>query len=445
MNSGSPTISAPPVRLEALSLSTARRKILARGDIHQVTVYQDGRRIAYRSEDLGVEGQTFQFYWNATSDPKKIFDAVQWGTKEHVIDSTSAVQLPVPFTGSRSPSRTVPAQSPGPPDARLLSTAPIGSGRIYLSNTDSGSRLQLCGGRGQSDDECSEFWHGKEWIQEIQQGMAEPIHFLSADGVDLIAWLLLPPSLEPQNGKLSMVTIVCPGTMYTSSVPAAFSVHRPDFLHPQLFAAMGYAVLLPSMPEPNKANTNNPLSSLLSGVLPAVDAVIARGIVNAGRIAVAGNSAGGFATLGLISQTTRFRTAVASASYCDLTSLYGTFYGQYRHGDAGHPLKGQALRMLQLERGVFQLGGPPWKIPERYHMASPVLQAQKIQTPLFLIHGDLDFIPIQQAEEFFTALYRQDKRVSFARYQGEGHGIANRANVLDLWRRLEDWLSTTLQ
>jgi dipeptidyl aminopeptidase/acylaminoacyl peptidase len=50
-----------------------------------------------------------------------------------------------------------------------------------------------------------------------------------------------------------------------------------------------------------------------------------------------------------------------------------------------------------------------------------------------LIHGDLDFIPIQQAEEFFTSLYRQDKRARFVRYQGEWHTISNRVNVLDLW------------
>jgi dipeptidyl aminopeptidase/acylaminoacyl peptidase len=73
-----------------------------------------------------------------------------------------------------------------------------------------------------------------------------------------------------------------------------------------------------------------------------------------------------------------------------------------------------------------------------------VLQADKITTPLMLVHGDQDFIPIQQAEEFFTALYRQDKRARLMRYQGEGHTIAYRANVLDLWQRMANWLAETL-
>ena len=157
-----------------------------------------------------------------------------------------------------------------------------------------------------------------------------------------------------------------------------------------------------------------------------------------------GQSDGGFAVLGLLTQTNRFRSAIASASFANFVSLYGTLYGQYRYGDAGHPERGQALRMLQMEKGVMGMDGPPWAQPDRYRENSAVLQANKVTTPLMLVHGDQDYIPIQQAEEFFTALYRQDKRARLVRYQGEGHTIAHRANVLDLWQRMADWLTETL-
>ena len=100
--------------------------------------------------------------------------------------------------------------------------------------------------------------------------------------------------------------------------------------------------------------------------------------------------------------------------------------------------------MLQLEKGAIGLGGPPWAERDRYVKSSALWRADKVETPLMLIHGELDFVPVQQAEEFFTALFRQDKRAVLVRYAGEGHTISDRANVLDFWRRLEAWLSETM-
>jgi dipeptidyl aminopeptidase/acylaminoacyl peptidase len=77
--------------------------------------------------------------------------------------------------------------------------------------------------------------------------------------------------------------------------------------------------------------------------------------------------------------------------------------------------------MLSMEKGFGGMGGPPWAEAERYRDNSAVLKANKVTTPLMLVHGDLDFVPIQQDKEFFTMLYRQDKRVTFVRYQGEWH------------------------
>jgi len=179
-------------------------------------------------------------------------------------------------------------------------------------------------------------------------------------------------------------------------------------------------------------------------VIPAIDAAIASGIADPDRIAVMGHSDGGFAVLGLITQTNRFRSAMASASFSNFVSLYGTFYGQYRHGDSGSPKAGQLLRTLQLEKGHMGMGGPPWSEPDRYREDSAINFVHKVETPLLLIHGELDFIPIQQAEEFFTALFRQDKRAQLVRYAGEGHLISDRENVLDLWRRIDMWLKETM-
>jgi hypothetical protein len=153
--------------------------------------------------------------------------------------------------------------------------------------------------------------------------------------------------------------------LYRPDRTSSFSLFTNDFEHPQLFAVLGYAVLLPSMPPPTNPSDSHNLSLLPNGVLLAVDAVVMRGIADPNRVALMGQSNGGFATLGLITETTRFRTAIASGSFCDLVSLYGTFYGQYRYADAGPPQKGQVLRMLQIEKGDFRFGSVPWTDMER--------------------------------------------------------------------------------
>jgi dipeptidyl aminopeptidase/acylaminoacyl peptidase len=68
----------------------------------------------------------------------------------------------------------------------------------------------------------------------------------------------------------------------------------------------------------------------------------------------------------------------------------------------------------------------------------------EVETPVMLIQGNLDFVPIEQGEEGFTALYRHGKRAEFVRYVGEWHTISNRENVLDLWKSIEEWLKETM-
>src|SRR5947207_335345 len=91
-------------------------------------------------------------------------------------------------------------------------------------------------------------------------------------------------------------------------------------------------------------------------------------------------------------------------------------------------------------RGVYQFAMPPWLARDQYLLNSPISHVDKVETPVMLIQGNLDFVPIEQGEEYFTALYRQGKRAEFVRYVGEWHTISNRENVLDLWKRIKEWL-----
>jgi dipeptidyl aminopeptidase/acylaminoacyl peptidase len=432
---------APQARLMTIDIrSGEQRTLVSRGGIHRLSASADGRYIAFHRQNPGIPNQPVASYF-ALKDADEAYDAVNWGTKRQVIDARTGSDvdpslMPARPTAAKIPKDAIPLPKPG---ARLLSAAAGGNAALFLTNDSEGSSLWLAGGDGRAVTESSAIWRANEWVKEIKTGATEPISYQSTDGKTLTAWLLLPPNYTPGT-KIPIITIVYPGQTYEPTLPGSLSLLQPNFEHPQLFAALGYGVLLPSMPE----DETRSLQRLQNGVLPAIDAVVSRGIADSDRIAVLGQSDGGFAVLGLLTQTTRFRSAMASAAFSNLASLYGTFYGQYRYGDAGLPQTGIVLRLLQLEKGYGGMGGPPWTYPDRYRESSAVLQADKVVTPLMLIHGDLDFVPIQQSEEFFSALYRQDKRAVLVRYQGEWHTIASRPNVLDLWRRIGVWLTETM-
>jgi dipeptidyl aminopeptidase/acylaminoacyl peptidase len=325
---------------------------------------------------------------------------------------------------------------------RLRAFSPLGDAFLSTGDFSNGTLLWIAGGGGRSLSDAAVAWHGNRWVEEVEVGKEEYFRYTAMDGQEYGGWLLTPAD-DTAARKLPLIVDVYPGLVQNEAT-SPFAILSPYFLNQQLFAARGYAVLLPSVPDVNGLRGAERLRSLTVGILPAVDTLIARGIVDPERLAIVGQSAGGYATLGLIGQTTRFKAAIASASYSNLISLYGTFYGQHRYGDGGDPQAGQVLRMLQLERGYASMGGPPWERLDDYVGASPLFHVSKVQTPVMLVHGDFDFIPIQQAEEYFTALYRLDKRVQFVRYHGEEHTPSTRGNVIDLWQRIDAWLTELL-
>jgi len=86
------------------------------------------------------------------------------------------------------------------------------------------------------------------------------------------------------------------------------------------------------------------------------------------------------------------------------------------------------------------LRAPPWADPERYRRNSPLLAADKIETPLLLIHGALDAVPITQSEAMYTALFRQRKDAMLVTYWGMMHTPIAPGDVRDMYDRIFDFL-----
>jgi dipeptidyl aminopeptidase/acylaminoacyl peptidase len=96
------------------------------------------------------------------------------------------------------------------------------------------------------------------------------------------------------------------------------------------------------------------------------------------------------------------------------------------------------------EGGQDALGAPPWKDAQRYIRNSPIFYADRVETPLLIIQGDMDYVHMQQGEEFFSAMNRQGKRARFIRYWTSGHVVGG-ANNLDQWKQIFAWFDEFLK
>src|SRR3546814_9406350 len=125
-----------------------------------------------------------------------------------------------------------------------------------------------------------------------------------------------------------------------------------------------YAVLYPCIPVAYHNVPRDPLDGLVEEVFSAVDAAAARGYVDPKRLAVQGQSYGGYTTGALVGLTDRFKSAVAQAGLYDIISSYGQFDVRNRltHEKTGLDLF--AVSLMETSQGG--MGAPPWDDPERY-------------------------------------------------------------------------------
>jgi Dipeptidyl aminopeptidases/acylaminoacyl-peptidases len=282
--------------------------------------------------------------------------------------------------------------------------------------------------------------HLNGFLEEVADSELRKIEYTSLDGVKLAAWIMLPPG-HKAGTRHPLVTSVYPGYVAGEIPPIDARLNYSHPLNLQLLAAHGFAVLIPSMPLPPEGTASDPLLELTKSVLPAIDRAIADGIADPQRVGLIGHSYGGYGAYGLITQTTRFKAAIAAAGISDLVSIYGQFDPRSRYEEQAHEY---SFENSMAESGQLRMRNPPWVDSARYIRNSPLFYADRVQTPLLIIQGDLDYVPISQGEEFFTALYRQNKRAAFVRYWGEDHIIQSPANARDMWDRIYAWFDEFL-
>ncbi len=103
-------------------------------------------------------------------------------------------------------------------------------------------------------------------------------------------------------------------------------------------------------------------------------------------------------------------------------------------------------RQFQYERTQSRIGGTPWQYPNRYWQNSPVFYADRVQTPVLILHNDNDgAVPWTNGIEFFMALRRLGKEAYLFNYNGEPHGLRKGANKRDWTRRMAEFFGHHLK
>lgn len=267
--------------------------------------------------------------------------------------------------------------------------------------------------------------------------MAVP--FTGTKGEALTAWLYLPPDL-PTGSKAPLVVVPYPGSVYQAPPRAYAPGSTFTEVNPQVLTAAGYAVLVPSMPR--DPSSHEPAAGLADQVLAAVDAAAKVAPIDPERVALWGHSYGGYAALAIATQTDRFRSVIEAAGKSDLISAYGPFTPPARSApeDGTSPIS----TMGWMENGQGALGASPAQEIERYARNSPALHADQVTAPVLMIHGDMDFVPLAQGEEMFSALYRLHKDALLVTLWGEGHTATSPANIRRMYAWILWWLDQTV-
>jgi dipeptidyl aminopeptidase/acylaminoacyl peptidase len=253
------------------------------------------------------------------------------------------------------------------------------------------------------------------------------LKYKRSDGVELSANLYLPPGYKTSDGPLPALMEAYPTEYKTKAAAGQISgsPYQFPFLYwgsPVPFATQGYAVLenatIPIVGEGKAEPNDTYVEQLVASAKAAIDEGVRLGVVDRNRVAVMGHSYGAFMTANLLAHSDLFKAGIArSGAYNRTLTPFG----------------------FQNEDRTY------WQAPEVYYKMSPFSYADRIKTPILLIHGEADnnsgTFPIQ-SERLFSAIKGQGGTVRFVLLPLESHGYAGRESVLHMLWEMNNWLNT---
>jgi dipeptidyl aminopeptidase/acylaminoacyl peptidase len=254
--------------------------------------------------------------------------------------------------------------------------------------------------------------------KDFRWGTAQLVEWRNMDGVPLQGILYKPDDFDPSKQYPMVVYFY---EQLSDNLYAHHTAVPRNTIQPTLYVSNGYLVFFPDI----HYTEGYPGASALKSIVPGVQMLIDSGFVKPDGIGISGQSWGGYQTAYIITRTNLFSAAFAGAPVANMTSAYGGI--RWESGRA---------RAFQYEHTQSRIGGSLWEMPMRYLENSPLFHADRIQTPLFMMHNDADgAVPWYQGIEMFVAMRRLGKEAYLINYNDDAHNPTKRANQLDIAMR----------
>ncbi|MCA8974667.1 MAG: prolyl oligopeptidase family serine peptidase, partial [Planctomycetes bacterium] len=264
--------------------------------------------------------------------------------------------------------------------------------------------------------------------RDYRWGKAELVHWVDGDGRSCEGVLVKPDGFDRGRKYPMMVNFYEEMTRRLHSYSAPQPGTSPNAAY---YVSNGYLWFMPDV----HYEVGYPGASCVKCVVSGVQHLIAQGFVDADAIGAAGHSWGGYQTAFLVTRTNIFAAVESGAPVSNMISAYGGI----RYGTG-------MSRQFQYEKTQSRIGGTPWQYPMRYWENSPIFFADKVQTPVLMLHNDNDgAVPWTQGIEYFTALRRLGKEAYLFNYNGEDHGLRQRQNQKDWTRRMSEYFAHHLE
>ncbi len=261
-------------------------------------------------------------------------------------------------------------------------------------------------------------------FKSIQDVHKEVIKYNREDGLELTGTLYLPTNYE-KGKKYPMIMWAYPREFKDKSSASQSTSNSNQFTYPSygspiFWVTKGYVVLnnasFPIVGEGDEQPNDTFRTQLVANAKAAIDAVDNLGYIDRNKVAVGGHSYGAFMVANLLAHSNLFAAGIArSGAYNRTLTPFG----------------------FQSEERSY------WEAPEVYYTMSPFMHADKMKTPLLLIHGEADnnsgTYPLQ-SERYFNALKGLGAPVRLVMLPKESHGYRARESVLHLLWEQDQWL-----